>query len=210
MVADNYVLVRPDPHYDKDGKISMDFNPERHFSVTGEVLDVGRRLRFDKPSKSQSWAGSMRNAQRNNRSVEYDVPMELNIGDRVIFRYNVHLGDSHESERLDNGLIVMRYDVIYAKILPDGLYPLNDLLLIELEKEVHYDVTEHRVNAGIVKFAGKPAKSYLRSDKSGSKRINVGDRVLFEKGRAVGMEWEYHAQYGLHRIRRKDIIGIDG
>jgi hypothetical protein len=194
-------------------KLDTSFNKMQHQVTTGMVMGLPHRLYFDRTNVV--------------KSVEYDVDMELEIGDRVIMSY-LSYGEAIKNASVDECHYV-RYDEILVAMRGDQVIPLNGLVLIEPinmtesneVKEVSkflilpdYVKIQKSETRGIVRYKGKPVKRYLldRFDTiyESEDDIQVGDYVYFSPNYAVPLQYDMHKTLPmtLYRMRRKDIQGV--
>jgi hypothetical protein len=194
-------------------KIDTSFNKMQHQVTTGTVMALPQRLYFDRTNVV--------------KSVEYDVDMELQVGDRVIMSY-LSYGEAIKNASIDDCHYV-RYDEIHVILRGDQVIPINGLVLIEPinmtesneVKEVSkflilpdYVKVQKSETRGIVRYKGKPVKRYLldRFDTiyESEDDVQVGDYVYFSPNYAVPLQYDMHKSLPmtLYRMRRKDIQGI--
>lgn len=194
-------------------KIDTSFNKMQHQVTTGTVMALPQRLYFDRTNVV--------------KSVEYDVDMELQVGDRVIMSY-LSYGEAIKNASID-GCHYVRYDEIHVILRGDQVIPINGLVLIEPinmtesneVKEVSkflilpdYVKIQKSETRGIVRYKGKPVKRYLldRFDTiyESEDDVQVGDYVYFSPNYAVPLQYDMHKSLPitLYRMRRKDIQGV--
>ena len=165
--------------------VSGDFDRERQWSVYGRVIAVPERLWF---------ASHMDNDVTYNQfvsdnSLEFDSEMELKVGDRVLFRYNVRMDDDCVFEDEEGLILMVRYDMIYMK---DDLHPVNGWIF---------------VSGNDVVASGVPHKGYLHYPEREDFDVKVGDEVRYAPRRAVKMEAPEFGLLGdVRRMQRKEIL----
>jgi len=118
----NYVLVRPigtPGHHHKSGLLVAEF-AETHllkpcFGVVEAVCDDLYYGGHEALALGKDVAGDNLERVRaiNERSLSYDVDMEVKVGDIVLFRYIVHMD---EDVTLPDGRMLIRYDDLIVKI----------------------------------------------------------------------------------------------
>jgi hypothetical protein len=229
-ILNNWVLVLPDNDYSKF-KSGMDiadiFEPGKHISVWGKVLQLPKELvcyqslikRLMAYKESEDLRGFMQ--KLNSLSLEFDTENELQVGDRVAFKYvakmNAQTDDLYvQTER--GQAIFVPYDLIYLAKRGERIVPINGWLLVEPftmdEAQVREECRGMVFNArnyekdgiGIVRHAAKPLKGYLIGDYIDDDKIQVGDTVVFRNGFRVPIEWHEHSEMGRYwRMQRKDI-----
>jgi len=215
----NKVLVDFDDNIEGiDGLIVANTEDKQYnFSVKGTVVAIPEGFLFyghqvlvyDKPYSSQE----LRELRElNAMSLQYDTPMELSVGDRVLFSYTAHFEKETKQDFID-------YDRIIAKL--DPIQPINGFLLVEMKENptfedvggfFKYNKDKNDYGVGVVKYAATPLKGYLgfpgvRDDE----RIIEETVVFFEKTSAVRSEMDVHnslteQQSSLFRLHRKDVL----
>jgi co-chaperonin GroES (HSP10) len=182
----NYVLIRPDDDNDTMAgmKVYGEFDQHRSWSVFGEVVAVPERLFFMPMDGLNGYPASF----LADNSLEWETEMELKVGDRVLYRYNIHMDD----EGRYGGLLMIRYDMIYAKL--DPFQPINGWVFLSGDRVV---------------AMGKPNKRYLYYPERTAGITKVGDRVMYGNGRGVRVEVDEFNQLGpLLRMQEKEIMLI--
>ena len=227
MLTDNYVLVEPDSHFSEHLglKIADGFDPAKHYSVQGTVKEVPNRLVY---------GGDFLRKYRNTRntmplplqslfqkihldSLDWDTAMEVAVGDRVHFRYNVHMMCKEENLIVDDNYLI-RYDFLY---MVNQEKMLNGWVLIEPIKwtdvELHNNrgikrvvKSKDKIGMGVVKCLGTSNKSYMHYD---VKEVDLaeGDIVYFRHSNAIPLEYNYHKTFefgNCYRMQRKDILFV--
>lgn len=238
----NRVLVVPDKKYMTDGKLLVpdEFDPQNHWSVFGQVVAVPEKLtchakefneihEWLRGRKHNKFIPHMRRLNRH--SLEYDAPMEVAVGDRVMFRYQVQMRDELELNRFSiDGQIayLFNYDLLYAVVdkWNEIQKMLNGFLLVEPVVMTDQDMTDEtgvlvrvddrrKAGVGVLKFAGSwvdAYKGYPRANDQNKLEIVPGMHVLFDKRAAVRVEYKYHqtlnkgSDHSLLRLQRKDIF----
>lgn len=118
----NYVLVRPigtPGHHHKSGLLVAEF-AETHllkscFGIVEAVCDDLYYGGHEALALGKDVAGDNLERVRaiNERSLSYDVDLEVKVGDIVLFRYIVHMD---EDVTLPDGRMLIRYDDLICKI----------------------------------------------------------------------------------------------
>lgn len=215
----NTVLIKFDPPHEsitvagQELQIDTSFNPLQHTSSTGTVLSVPERLIFDRKDSA--------------KTMEYDVPMELQVGDNVILNY-LSYAEAIKNEPIDGGHPV-RYDEILVALRGEQVIPVNGLLLVEPlniadteeVKEMskflvtpEYVKTQKSETRGYVRYVGSPVRGYQMDYREeiyeSEDDVKVGDFVQFDPAYAVPLQYELHRSLPmiLYRMRRKDILGV--
>lgn len=132
------VIVKPDPHWEETltgAVIPRHGEMQRHFNVYGEVVAVPDKLFFQEipeellPSDEQEWF-----AKINPYAAMYDTPIEIEVGDRVAFRYSAHFFGHAFGDHL-----VIPYDLLTIRM--KDKYPLNGYVIFKIpRKEERYIV----------------------------------------------------------------------
>lgn len=168
-------------------------------------------------------------------SVQYDVDIELQVGDFVIFNYLAH---SHavKTGAVIDGNILVKYDAIYLAIrngeiiTPNGsviVEPLNELVKSGLIIPDSYD--KRLKNYGKVLYAGTPDKGHrmrtfgppsppMQNTEEGFSQSETyakpGDKVYFHFVNAIPLQHNFELQGKvskkiLYRMKHADIELID-
>lgn len=224
--AFNAVVIDPDSDFGEAGGFILpnEFDTPHHYSITGTVVAAPERLisHGRKLARLERYK-SQRNADIGKRlarmSCEYETEVEVSAGDRVMYMFTAKLDPARF---LDTGYLVVRYDMLYCKVVDGAIIPLNGNIFVEpIEKERweevlpgvhkgHDDLNKYGV--GVIKYIGKPVKSYLRYRRPmDNTNYQVGDKVAFRPGAGHRMEMDIHntltnKQTSLLVIHRKDIL----
>lgn len=203
----NYVEIEIDDSnewYDKNGlKIQLDttYEPEKNAQVVGVVTAVPDRLWYDK---------------KNPASMEYDVDMELSVGDRVVFHF-LAISNARKEGRVTGNRIILSYSSIYAKLTDSYPKPINGWLLVRpcrKKKEgflegvlEEYDVSK---TYGLVVGAGAPIREY-RIGGFLDPEVPMDSFVHFARQDAIPLFYTIQDRVGelLYRMRRKDVLAMD-
>lgn len=232
-ILNNVVLVLPDADFDKIGSMELSdiFTPARHYSVFGRVLQLPRKLICERELvqgvvKRKGYTDAVRFVQQcASHSLEYDAQMELMVGDRVCFRYNIHFDGKEEGNwiEVEGGMaLLVPYDAIYFAVRGGQTVMVNGFLLVE---PVQYDRAEFvkecfglevdkedmdKKGFGIVRHIGKPIDGYLIDLYKDVDEIKGGDLVMFNKGFDTPVEWGAHKTMAdrYFKMQRKDILAI--
>lgn len=196
--------------------LNTTYEPQQHAVTSGVVTAVPERIVFNRKDLGAS--------------MQYDVDMELRVGDRVIFDYKAESIVKQRQTPLD-GSYALRYDDIYVAIRGDQIIPVNGVLLVEaLPTTVEEDVQralksglelpetvtkEYSEIMGVVRYLGAPCRGYLMADPDLTDihdDIRVGDTVCFNPVYAIPLQYELHQIIDkgkvLYRLRRKDVLAI--
>lgn len=236
-------LIAPSFKYEGTGENQKRISvKERNVAVTGTVYQVPKLLQFNldqiKALKSRYTThkvigGQLRMVnlpiqfeidQLTKSSVQFNVPMEVVVGDKVNFSYMAH------KQALEQGLVIdtefgemylMKYDMLYMTVGENNepKKMLNGWVLVEPDeievlnengKEFVATSTEivllapksklrksKKNQLGTVKNAGTLCKGYLQQpDKSdGTNKIKNGDKLLYDPRMATKLEYETHQIY---------------
>lgn len=228
MISDNYVLVKPDSHFTEylGLEIADGFDPAKHFSVQGTVLEVPNRLvyggkflkRFKTTQNTLPLPLQALFQKMYLDSLEWETDMEIAVGDRVHFRYNVHLLCKDEHLVVGDDYLI-RYDFLY---MANQSKMLNGWILVEpiewTEEELCDDYgikkvvkNKEKIGIGVVKCLGSPNKDYLNYNVKEVDAISVGDIVYFRHSNAIPLEYNYHKTFefgNCYRMQRKDILFV--
>ncbi|MCC7246262.1 MAG: hypothetical protein IT269_11330 [Saprospiraceae bacterium] len=220
----NYVLVRPigtPGHHHKSGLLVAEF-AETHllkpcFGIIEAVCDDLYYGGHEVLMYGKDVAGDNLERVRaiNERSLSYDVDMEVKVGDIVLFRYIVHMD---EDVTLPDGRMLIRYDDLIGRLqhsdpelthpiagydtstgewlfLANSLYPLNGAILVEMrdvgnESGVLDSGMDKEVGWGTVVSEGMLVRSYLLwPEKGGDFDVSLaGKTISFNHKAAVRIE----------------------
>lgn len=212
-IPPNYVLVLPDADVDADSTGMQHFDvSERHLNkaVSGTIIACCTDLYFCDDVDGTP--------EQHQESLEWDVPLEVKVGDRVLFRY---LAAIDEEGQTPFGYLV-RYDSLYARVDPGGLYPLNGFLLLKVDRddrsvaglEGHPSYYGAAQVMGSVMAEGALVRAYQLDAWHPDVHFDYLNKiVLYKKNRAVRLEVDERAQHGvggysLYRIHRRYVCAI--
>jgi len=216
-ISNGLVLVKPDIVDATVHGIGLHaFADAHHYSaLTGEVVAVGkgnvfygREIDAMEFQSKYSDAVSQRASLLSSFSSRYDVPIEVEVGDKVIFDWKYAL---KEAPRLNEFLLV-RYDDLYVRVR--DMYPLNGILLVDFQEMKHGEIFDpsklgRDMTCGEVVAEGCPVKGYLHSDaKPDTLSGLVGKTAYFKKYDAIPIEDSLVFSLGerpLARLHRKDV-----
>lgn len=194
--------------------ISTGWDPLKHAVTSGIVTQVPNKLIFNRNHPN---------------SMQYDVDMEVQVGDRVIFDFKAESSVRKIVEPI-NGSYPLRYDDIYVVIRNSEIIPVNGIVLVEAcdtteEEDVKNAmkflelpdtvIKEKSETMGYVRYLGTPCRGFLNAPSELSEvddHINIGDKVIFHHAYAVELQYSMHQIISkgktLYRMRRKDIFGV--
>jgi len=220
--ATNYVLIKPDggrPAFRGFGlahAVSVDEHQAK--PCTGTVVAVCDDLYYggyDLLRLPKEESGLTRSITE--RSMMFDVPIEVIAGDRVLFSSIVYASDDtiwHE------GLLLIRYDWLICRIDFQVPHPLNGAVLIE-RFDSYQVVGPLRSEAtmmpgwGRVVAEGVKVKSYLLwPERGGDFLLSLqGKMIMFRQKHAVRIEHDAYralnisSQYPYYYLHRYAING---
>lgn len=237
----NYVLIKPDKEfssYQIDGvetgiKTGLEIDSAgQRLSVCGTVVSVPQTLIFNREKldklklnfTNDKFAISQLTHLKSS-SMLFDVPIELNVGDRVYFSYLEHYS-TYESNRYieqhdGQDLLFVSYDSLYVRVRDGEVYPLNGYVLFEKEQEPIDDsgliVLENKkqdkdLAVGVAISTGCLCNRYLDypEDLEDKDEIKTKDKFLYKTYRANLLEWNLHRTLFLNKyvylLHRKDIL----
>lgn len=227
--ATNKVIVRPSPDFEayKFGmQVVGEGEAHRRHCLIGEVVAVGERRWDADANYVQHWGSeSLLDAGHTYDlravSLTADVPFEVKVGDKVMYRYVHRLEHGTLKEAPMGGNILMPYESLYARLAGDTLIPLNGYVFLgvtEGDKEVagvKVGRVERRLGTGIVVAEGCLVSEYL--DYPGERdevKCGIGSVVLYRPNAAVKLELEEFSQFAwgglpLYAIHRRWFVGIN-
>lgn len=204
----NYVLIHPDPDIETDRsglKHHMFADAHLGKAVTGTVVAVCDTLMF--------YAGD--DYERQQESIEFDTDIEVMAGDRVLYRYMATI----DEEKQVDGMYLIRYDELYARIMGKLLYPLNGYIFVDPiddQTTVAGIQAGHREllasqTMGRVAAVGRPLRGYLNDPSMKDDAMPpVGSMAVYGKNKSVRIEVDEFSQYAgqnwsLYRIHNRHI-----
>lgn len=214
-----HVLVRPHKNNTdtKTVSVSDDFRPQFNFSVTGEVVSVLEQGDFfcEQTYPEDDVITAIEKSQRRAMSITFDVPIEIKVGDMVVFPYFYHIKSVTASEEhAVDGCFLIPYQELIARVDADKVYPLGGRVIgLELQPEVGI-VKLRRPRIGqqfeIISEGCRVRRyaDYGYPDKRMGKL--VGKKVSVFPGMAVAPEADLHKKLGdrkLYFFHRRDILG---
>lgn len=222
--------------YKYDDKGQMHSTEMEHVSISGRVYAV--------PSKLNFYAEQIWDIQDNNdfrtgtfirqphiqqkidrfraESVQYNVPVEVEVGDKVFFEYMAY----QLSEQLltsEGLMLLIKYDMLILSFRNEECQMLNGFMLIEneqLEKQEIQGIelilnqtekkTRNRARAKVI-ASNAPCKMYLDFRGYQDGEAETGDTILYDPRYAKELEYGLHRIFNekkLLRIQRKDIYAV--
>lgn len=226
QMLNNYVMIKLDPAYDSvklssglELYIDLSFEPEKHATVTGEVICLPRKLYYSgEPNKGMPWL----------------TDMEVREGDQVIIYYLSVVNALKKENQMyliegEDRYIFITYNNIYAVVRDGKVIPVNGYVLIEPcedpsiteDKErmkrlgLAFVVTEKRTNTNVtygrVKYLGTPNREYVDDDFSDEGvDIAEGDVVIIRRIHDIPLQYEQHQKVNegkpLLRVQRRNLF----
>lgn len=214
-IPTNYVLVEQDLEHNEEVELSSGaklyvdptFEPEKHSKIKGKVLAVPDKIYFDKIDEA---------------SMEYDVDMDVQVGDEVYFHY-LSSGKAVKGRMTyevdGKRCIFIPYDKLFFAKRGDDVIMLNGWMLVEpIEDTIDTTLVipdtmrGHSKKIGKIKHCGSHVRKYKFYPDVCEHNITVadGDRVIFTKHSDIPVEYDLHNTLGtkVFRMQRKDIIAI--
>lgn len=226
--------VDPEDSLDFDEVESVDTRAQ-HWPITGTVICAPKRNIFygHEIKKEKNGIGDFVNPEiiekikrMGDASVDFQSPVEVKDGDRVLFDYAVPMRCYEDGLyfHTDIGtLLLVRYDKLEGVFIDDTIKPLNSNIFFEwslpektgsffnVDKELH---ETDDIQEGIVTHVG----SVIRFSKRGSNledcshQFNVGDKIMFNWFDTTMIESDLHLViFGGEKrylIKARDIIAI--
>lgn len=258
----NNVLVKPDEDYEtyqlsgretgiivtnymadeKGNKVSIH---TQNIAISGTVYAVPEKLVYNAPKMRKlqeshtlpmNWSVQREVDRLREASVQFEVDIEIEKGDKVYFEYLAHelcSKDGRWVETSEGMMLLMKYDLLIMADRNGGIYPLNGNIIVENEKieapdtfgDIQGKVSENGLfipqmyqlehkyrNRAIAKvlYAGSAVREYMDFRGKYDAECEVGDRILYDPRFAKEIEYSTHRVFDrkLLRIQRKDIYGI--
>lgn len=194
--------------------LATGWEPLKHAVTSGIVTHVPLKLKFDR-------------ADRN--TTLFDVDMELQVGDRVIFDFKAESEVRKVATPVD-GSYPLRYDDIFVAIRGSQIIPVNGIVLVEAcevteEEDVKQAmkhlampdtvVKEKSEVLGYVQHIGTPCRGFANAPSDFNElddHLSVGDKVTFHPSYAIELQYSLHQIIGrgktMYRMRRKDVFAV--
>ena len=225
----NRVVVRALPDFESYNfglQVMGEDEPHRRHCLIGEVVAVGER-RYDAMANyvqhwgNESLADASMTYDLRKVSLTLDVPFEVKVGDRVMYRYVHRLEHGTLKEEPVDGNLLMPYESLYARLDGEHLYPLNGYVFLgvtegdQVVAGMKVGRTERHLGTGIVVAEGSLVNDYL--DYPGERdevKCGLGSTVLYRPNAAVKLELEEFSKYSwgglpLYAIHRRWFVGIN-
>jgi hypothetical protein len=223
----NHVLIKLDKENDfiklQNGTtlyIDTSFEPEKHATVTGEVIALPSRLIYTgKPNIGMPWK----------------TPMEVQKGDRVVVYYlsilNALRKESYKAVvEGDDKYVFIQYQNIYALVRENRIIPVNGYCLIEPVENPEWTRLKYRMSKidlvpvkltdksntevvyGKVKYCGTPIDEYVDGYTDKGVNVSPGDIIVMRKISDLPLEYDLHAKIDggkkYWRVQRRKIFAV--
>lgn len=200
-IRHDYVLVRLEQNSnDATGiHLDQDYDKNKHLSVYGTVMAVPDKLRYTgreahevRKVKSRSFRQQAKLVQLNAHTLDYDVDMEVQVGDEVWLEYTGVI-DAKDKGLVFEDKILVRYDCIVVARRDEQIIPVNGHLLVEQIDEpdpIHISRPVQKLtNKAKVLHVGSPVKHYkFYANHKECDDIEVGDTIRHRKKAAIPLE----------------------
>lgn len=228
MIKHNWVLLQVSGQYYEKVKglyFEKSYHPEAAINVFGVVRAVPEKLLFFKKEIDEiknEFGGShncpvdrLQEIQWLTRlSAQYDVPVELKVGDTALFKYQVYFQAYKEGRVFTQGkdmLILIPYDMIVLAIRDEKFIPVNGYVLIQpiiTKSSVILEEGQEEDQLGIITHIGEPLRGYLGYDDVDDDFWQVGDTVCFKKSYTVPVEYAHFQTLDqkYYRLHRRNIL----
>lgn len=191
-------------------KLDVTFEKEKHAQTVGTVVNVCENIFF---------------SQKSVPSHPWDVPIEIQPGDTVVFHY-LTLKNAKDDGKIDHvdgvQYAFIPYADIFCAVRGGEILPVNGWVFVEPEKDVPNtflsvpDIAKKDSEiTGTILYAGAKAMAYHGKESQGAwvwedPDVSVGDKVFFNSTDAIPLQYEFHSITGkkLYRMRRKDILAV--
>lgn len=185
---------------------------ERHTCTEGVVTKICNELIFE---------------IGNPDSVEYDVDMELQVNDTVIFSYLSQINKFDRNEYIEDEnyfYFFLNYDEIFVAKRNEDIICINGWNLIEPKEKIiktSLEIGEAQINKsenwGVVRHKAPAIRAYKNLNDSldnhdienmGNDDIEVGDEVYFGESFAIPLQYPLYKTLDkdYYRIQRKNIL----
>lgn len=240
VLCSNHILVKPDPDYEfiklgaKKGEgvklhVPVDsINAAKHYSVTGTVLKLPEKLRFNGERLEEipirggdlGYAASLFC-----ESLDFDTTLDVKEGDKVWFHYMNQINCVTEGmivEVEEHGYcMIVKVDTLFCYQRNEQMVPVNGWVWIKRKKYEEQDLDldgiyrYHLENKPVplkatVVAAAAPVKRY-RDDNYYEGQVDLlpGQEILFDDRYGTPLEYVYHVSDELTdviKIRRTSIF----
>lgn len=201
---------------------------EKFFLENRDVIEGVMDKSSDQDRNIEKRKAAMRASQKlqdiREDSMEYDVPIEVVVGDRVFYDFTEKFDPTYLKTDIGD-LLLVPYDKLELRVRDGEVYPLNDNILLEWNRKDRYEYgnlvleaanTKKIYEASGVQYAkivALPVQSKGNinpKDHVDISVLNVGDEVGFTPQYAYYLENENHyVLFGgkeILRIKAKDIL----
>lgn len=225
IIQPNYVIIQPHANHTagaSHGVEMPDFvNEHFNFAVTGTVVQVcekihyfGRELRTIKGKHIRSVIDQRLVQDYLAMSQQFDVPVEIEAGDTVVFPYLWRVDDAMFDEERFGGFMVLRYDQLTAKVVDGKLYPLNGAVLgrkVKSDQGVMQLQREYWDGRMDVTHEGCLVSDYMDYGYPDQEGSLVGKQVFVNPRMPISIEVPSQlrlADEELFQVHRRHIVGI--
>lgn len=178
--------------------LDTSYEPEKHAQVHGKVVLKCDKVNFMSP---------------------YDVDVEVEIGDDVVFHYLCVVNAiTYNRVHVEGGkkYVFIEYQDLFAAYRDGKTIPLNGYIFVEPDEEINtkyyaddFDfrtitkkTTTKSMTRGTVKHVGIKCRNYPTYDNDSDEMldVNVGDKVIFSPEEAIPLILGDDSLYRTHRI----------
>lgn len=226
ILQPNFILIEPHAHHTAGASHGMEIpdfaNEHMNYAVTGTVLQVCDRLLYYGMEIKRLKSKQIRTIYDHRKVQEYleasllfDVPMELKIGDTVVYPYLYRTEDDKFDEERFEGNLVLKYDTLTAKVVDGVLKPLNGLLLgRKVKKDQELQQLRRDAWDGLIEVTheGCLVRDYQEYGYSDRPYELLGKQVYITPQMAVSIEVPQQlrlADEQLFSFHRRHIVGIN-
>lgn len=199
--------------------VDQDYEKNKHQTVIGKVIAVPNKLRYTgreahkiRQVKSRSSRQQLKLLRLNAYSLDYDVDMELQVGDTIWIDFTAILEAKQSGLVTKEGLLV-RYDGVILAKRNDSIIPVNGNVIIESLKEDEDIKIARNVskleNRGKVIYAGKTIRHYkYYPTHTEYDDIKAGDVIVHRKSAGIPIEMPMYQKLDKPYlfIKRRDIL----
>ena len=212
------------------GDFAKDFHATaQNVAITGTILKTCEALSFHGELKTHQKGKTIASEEYNalNRSsMPFDVDLDVAEGDKVLFSHLTGLNAEPEGRLLKDEkygyVMLMRYDMLYAKEVNDEIVPLNGwVFFIRDQKPSEYQlpsglwicekVDKYGFLKGTVVAADKPVRDYLNpKHRDTDWDLPKGQRIIVQPKFGYRIAHDVHAGklFGIECVKRNYLLAI--
>lgn len=211
----NFVIIRPDEDNHTVNGIMLDTDERKYFhaSVSGTVVAVPEKLiyygrqahKIRRKGRIRSRTDQIKLGHYNQYGTSFDVPVEVKVGDKVMFKHMSIHGSDFSGEN-----IPVLYDMLILKYDDETVYPLNGYILVEPVRMDYMGEEVEMKGYGTVAHVGCKVAHYKDYPKCKDGDVNVGDFIMFHRTYSIQVETELHQKLDKRYfyLHRRNVLAV--